>query len=35
MKAEDEETAPAGEVPTVEGGAEPGETDATAADENE
>jgi large subunit ribosomal protein L25 len=35
MKAEEEEAAPAGEVPTVEGGAEEGETDATAADENE
>ena len=35
MKAEEEETTPAGEVPTVEGGAEEGETDATAADENE
>jgi large subunit ribosomal protein L25 len=35
MKAEEEEAAPAGEVPTVEGGAEEGETDATAAQENE
>ena len=35
MKAEEEEAAPAGEVPTVEGGAEEGETDATAAEENE
>ena len=34
MKAEEEETAAAGEVPTVEGGEE-GETDATAAEENE
>jgi large subunit ribosomal protein L25 len=34
MKSEDEEAAPAGEVPTVEGG-DAGETDAAAADENE
>jgi large subunit ribosomal protein L25 len=33
MKAEDEEAAPAGEVPTVEGGAEAGETDESANDE--
>jgi large subunit ribosomal protein L25 len=35
MKAEEEEAAPAGEVSTVEGGAEEGETDATPAEENE
>lgn len=35
MKSEEEEAAPAGEVPTVEGGAEEGETDAQAADESE
>ena len=35
MKAEEEETAAAGEVPTVEGGAEEGETGATAAEEND
>jgi large subunit ribosomal protein L25 len=35
MKSEEEEAAPAGEVPTVEGGAEDGETDAAAADESE
>jgi large subunit ribosomal protein L25 len=34
MKSEVEETAPAGEVPTVEGGEE-GETDSEAAEENE
>jgi len=34
MKAEDEEAAPAGEVPTVEGGAEAGETDEDAQDES-
>jgi large subunit ribosomal protein L25 len=33
MKAEDEEAAPAGEVPTVEGGAEAGETDESANEE--
>jgi hypothetical protein len=33
MKSEDEETAPAGEVPTVEGGAEAGETDESANEE--
>jgi large subunit ribosomal protein L25 len=33
MKSEDEETAPAGEVPTVEGGAEEGETDGEGASE--
>lgn len=35
MKSEEEEAAPAGEVPTVEGGAEEGEAEAEAADENE
>ena len=35
MKAEEEEATPAGEVPTVEGGAEEGETDSTAAEEKE
>ncbi len=35
MKSEEEEAAPAGEVPTIEGGAEEGETEAEAADENE
>jgi large subunit ribosomal protein L25 len=34
MKSEVEETAPAGEVPTIEGGAEEGETDAEAQDES-
>ena len=34
MKSEEEETAPAGEVPTVEGGAEEGETDETAQEES-
>ena len=34
MKAEDEETAAEGEVPTVEGGAEEGETDEAAQDES-
>jgi large subunit ribosomal protein L25 len=34
MKAEDEETAPAGEVPTVEGGAAAGETDDNAQTES-
>lgn len=34
MKSEEEETAPAGEVPTVEGGAEAGETDDTAQEES-
>ena len=34
MKAEEEEAAPAGEVPTVEGGAEEGETDEEAQDES-
>jgi len=33
MKAEEEEAAPAGEVPTVEGGAEEGETDGEGAEE--
>jgi large subunit ribosomal protein L25 len=33
MKAEEEEAAPAGEVPTVEGGAEPGETEGEGTDE--
>ncbi len=33
MKSEDEEAAPAGEVPTIEGGAEDGETDEEAKDE--
>jgi large subunit ribosomal protein L25 len=33
MKSEEEEGAPAGEVPTVEGGAEAGETDETANEE--
>jgi len=33
MKSEDEETAPAGEVPTVEGGAAEGETDGEGAAE--
>ena len=33
MKSEEEETAPAGDVPTVEGGAAEGETDEPAADE--
>jgi large subunit ribosomal protein L25 len=35
MKSEEEAVSPAGEVPTVEGGAEEGETDASAAEENE
>jgi large subunit ribosomal protein L25 len=34
MKSEEEETAPAGEVPTVEGGAEEGETDEGAQEES-
>jgi large subunit ribosomal protein L25 len=34
MKSEEEETAAAGEVPTVEGGAEEGETDDTAQEES-
>ena len=34
MKAEEEETAAAGEVPTVEGGAEAGETDEAAQTES-
>ncbi|MFL6754765.1 MAG: 50S ribosomal protein L25/general stress protein Ctc [Sphingomicrobium sp.] len=33
MKAEEEEAAPSGEVPTIEGGAEEGETDETANEE--
>ncbi len=33
MKSEEEETAAAGEVPTIEGGAEAGETDETANEE--
>jgi large subunit ribosomal protein L25 len=33
MKAEEEEAAPAGEVPTLEGGAEPGETEGEGTDE--
>jgi hypothetical protein len=33
MKAEEEETAPAGEVPTVEGDAEEGETGEAASEE--
>jgi large subunit ribosomal protein L25 len=33
MKAEEEEAPPAGEVPTVEGGAEPGETEGEGAGE--
>jgi large subunit ribosomal protein L25 len=35
MKAEEEETAPAGEVPTVEGGAAEGETEGEGSDEAE
>ena len=34
MKSEEEETAPAGEVPTIEGGAEEGETDEESQDES-
>jgi large subunit ribosomal protein L25 len=34
MKSEEEEAAPAGEVPTIEGGAEEDETDAEAGEEN-
>ncbi|MGZ2411538.1 large subunit ribosomal protein L25 [Sphingomonas sp. F9_3S_D5_B_2] len=34
MKSEEEETAPAGEVPTVDGGAEAGETDEAAQEES-
>jgi large subunit ribosomal protein L25 len=34
MKAEDEDAAPAGEVPTVEGGEEPGATDEEAQEES-
>jgi large subunit ribosomal protein L25 len=34
MKSEEEEAAPAGEVPTVEGGAEEGETDEPAQEES-
>ena len=34
MKAEEEETAPAGEVPTIEGGAEEGETEEESQDES-
>ncbi len=34
MKAEEEETAPAGEVPTIEGGAEEGETDEESQEES-
>jgi large subunit ribosomal protein L25 len=33
MKSEEDEGTPAGEVPTIEGGAEAGETDEAAADE--
>jgi len=35
MKAEEEEAAPAGEVPTIEGGAEEGETDEPAQEESD
>jgi len=35
MKSEEEEAAPAGDVPTIEGGAEEGETDAEAGEESE